>query len=194
MNSDDRLNDYLAALASRSSTPGGGAAAAISGAQAASLLAMVCHLTKDDRARAILESADAARAAFLALAEDDARCFDAVMAAWRLSGARREEMLEPALEAAAEVPLRMIEEAVALISPAEAIAEFGNPNLVTDTAIAALLLESTIAAARLNVLVNLKAMKTDAFRPGARIRLANAEAERERLRRLARRIDDALTA
>jgi methenyltetrahydrofolate cyclohydrolase len=81
-----QVGEFLDTLASRASTPGGGAVAGLAGAEAAALVAMVCHLTrnKEDTIAPVLRVAEAARRAFLQLADDDARTFAAVMTAWRL--------------------------------------------------------------------------------------------------------------
>ena len=72
--------------------PAGGAAGAVSGAVGAALIAMVGRLTVgkpgfedvDARMRAMVEKADAARLAFLGLADRDAHAFDDVMVAFKM--------------------------------------------------------------------------------------------------------------
>ena len=159
------LGDYLDALASKAGTPGGGSAAGITGAQACALMEMVCRLTRDQDAviAPILAAADAARARFLELARHDMDRFNEVMSAWRAPEAERQSRLQPALKGAAEVPLAMIDEAVGLIDDLVELSSVGNPNLITDTGIAALLLEATIRSSRLNVLINLQTIDDTKF-------------------------------
>lgn len=159
------IGDYLASLASKRGTPGGGAAAGLSGAQACALMSMVCRLTKESepRIKEITGAADAARAEFMSLADQDMEVFDAVMAAWKLPATDREAALQQALEAAARVPMAMIDEAVAMAPRVLELVDIGNPNLITDTGIAARLLEATISASRLNVLINTRAIENNAF-------------------------------
>ena len=86
------VGGFLEALASDAPTPGGGAAAGVSGAIGAALIAMVGRLTAGKEAFAAVEvrmheliaEADAARIAFLELADLDATAFDGVMAAFKL--------------------------------------------------------------------------------------------------------------
>ena len=86
------VDDYLATLASKSPTPGGGAVGAVSAATAAGLISMVARLTVgkpgfedlEDRMQAMIESGDAARAEFLELADRDAHAFDSVMVAFKM--------------------------------------------------------------------------------------------------------------
>ena len=57
----------------------------------------------------------------------------------------------------------MIDEAVGLIDDLVELSSVGNPNLITDTGIAALLLEATIRSSRLNVLINLQTIDDTKF-------------------------------
>ncbi len=83
------LGEFLAALASAEPVPGGGAAAAVSAALAASLTAMVVRLSLDRPKYAEFEelhtvalaASDAARMRFLELAEEDATAYAAYRAA-----------------------------------------------------------------------------------------------------------------
>src|SRR5262245_1681289 len=87
-----RLGDFLEALASGESTPGGGAAAALTGAMGAALVAMVCRLTLGrpryaEVAPLMEESAaeaDRLRGELLALADADAEAYQAFSAALAL--------------------------------------------------------------------------------------------------------------
>lgn len=89
---DERIDAFLAALASDAPTPGGGAVAGLAGAMGAALIEMVANLTLGragyeevaERMGAILAEAGAARGAFLELAERDASAFEGVMAAFRM--------------------------------------------------------------------------------------------------------------
>ena len=88
---DLRLRDLLDRFASTDPTPGGGSAAALSGATGAALVAMVCAMPKtrtgapEERARldAALGSAGEASSRLRALVDEDSAAFDAVMEARR---------------------------------------------------------------------------------------------------------------
>ena len=195
MTETDSLSDYLQALSSKAATPGGGAAAGLTGAQACALISMVCNLTRtrDSRIPHLLAIAEEAQTAFMSLAQQDMARFDAVMAAWRSPAQGRDERLQPALQAAAEVPLEMIDLAVSLIDCVRELAEIGNANLVTDTGIASLLIEATVRSARLNVLVNIKSIKNPDFVARARDRLADALGRLPELTQVNSDIDTQLT-
>jgi formiminotetrahydrofolate cyclodeaminase len=119
---EQTLTEFLAALAAPTPAPGGGAAAAISGATAAALVEMVAGLSlkkSPDGAEAALQQRTAAqmvtvRAELLTLADDDANAYDAFIQAMRLPKVEEHERdarsraMSAAAERAAEVPLKTL--------------------------------------------------------------------------------------
>ena len=108
---DNRIEQFLEALASQSATPGGGSAAAIIGAMGAALVSMVCNLTIGKKKYAevegdmknVLAEADALRKQLIGMIEDDVKAFDAVMGAYGLpketdaDKAKRDQAIQAAL-------------------------------------------------------------------------------------------------
>jgi methenyltetrahydrofolate cyclohydrolase len=174
--SEQRIEAYLGDLSSRDPTPGGGAAAALTAAQGAALLVMVCSLSTgrrfaeaSDEIERIREATSSGRDVLLALADADTAAFEQFMAAQRLprdtahDRNRRATAVQTALKAAAVVPLEMLELAVSLLPHAERLAAIGNPNLITDVGVAVRLLEAAAHSARLNVLINTRALRDPEF-------------------------------
>ena len=173
---DQSIRSWLEALASDAPTPGGGAAAGLAAATGAGLISMVGHLTigkpgfadVEDRMRAVTDRADAERAAFLDLADRDARAFDAVMQAFRLpketdeDRAARTLRIQEAYEGAAEVPLELAGRAVDLMEQAEDATAMGNPNAASDGYSAGSLLFAASLAAMANVRINAASLKDQA--------------------------------
>jgi formiminotetrahydrofolate cyclodeaminase len=173
---DVAIGTWLDELGSGSPTPGGGAAAGVAAATGAGLIAMVGHLTVgkegfedlDDRMRALVETADAERAAFLALADDDAEAFESVMASFKLPKGTDEEKaartmrIQEAYEAAAGVPLQLAERCVGLMELAEDATAMGNPNAASDGYSAGMLLFAAALAAMANVKINAAGLKDEA--------------------------------
>jgi methenyltetrahydrofolate cyclohydrolase len=190
------LQDYLTDLGAKTSTPGGGSAAAITGAQGAALLSMVCSFTrgKDDRVQAIHHQCSASIERFLMLAEQDIAAFKQVMVMYKqdLNDPRVHENYQQALHEAADVPGKMMSEAAQLADAAEYLAEQGNQNLITDVAIGANLLEATINSARANVLINFRAISDEAFKTTAGTAMHGCKDSARRLRSVSERILDAL--
>lgn len=169
---DCTLQQFIDDLASGSPTPGGGSAAAVSGAMAAALAEMVCNLTvgKDryadveDEMRKMQEKLTAVRAQLLVLADDDAAAFNDVMAAFKMpKGDERGRAIQEASKHAAQVPMETAEQCMAVLEYAEGIAKKGNQNSITDAGTAALLAHAALYAALYNVRINLGGIDDEAF-------------------------------
>lgn len=153
---DKTIREYLVQVAQKSSTPGGGAVAAVTAAEACALLSMVAHFTQDDLG-GLLDRTNKSRANLLSLAEEDSRAFNLVMAAYKGDGE-----LELALRDAAEIPAKIIRICCAHVTDLLLLAERGNRNLISDVAIAASLFSAALESSRFNVLINLRSMEGDA--------------------------------
>jgi formiminotetrahydrofolate cyclodeaminase len=167
------VHDLLGAFRSSDPTPGGGSAAALSGAIGASLLAMVAGLPKPAAATpgdlAILKTAGEKCAALAIgleeLIDRDSRAYDDVMAAYRLPKGTEDEKsarsraIQAALRAATEAPLDVMRACADAIVEAAAIARLGNPNASSDVAVGLELLQAGRRGARVNVEINLPGLK-----------------------------------
>jgi formiminotetrahydrofolate cyclodeaminase len=172
---DRRIAEFLETLGSDSPTPGGGAAAAVTGASGAALIAMVANLTIDkagyeeawDRMREILPVVGAGRDELLELADRDAAAFDEVMAAFRMpketddEKAARRRAIQLAFEGAASVPLRVAERAAQMIDLGREAVTLGNDNAASDGLSAAYLLYAAVECAAANVLINAASLKDE---------------------------------
>jgi formiminotetrahydrofolate cyclodeaminase len=173
---DEVIGTWLGELGSASATPGGGAAAGVSAATGAALIAMVGRLTigKEGfedlgaRMRSLVDSADAEREAFLSLADNDAVAFEKVMASFRLPKATDEDRaartmrIQEAYGGAAAVPLDLAERCVRLMELAEDATAMGNPHAASDGYSAGLLLFAAALAAIANVKINAAGLKDEA--------------------------------
>jgi len=185
------IRDFLAELSSAAPTPGGGAAAALTGAMSAALISMVCNLTVGRPRYAEVESAmqatlgqsESARQRLLELAEEDALAYRGVAAAYKLPRRNEEERsqraaaIQQALEQAAEPPLEVLTVSRALLSHCLAIAAHGNANVVSDAGVAAELCVAAVRSSILNVRVNLSEAKNSAFIARCEAAIASAEAD-----------------
>jgi formiminotetrahydrofolate cyclodeaminase len=170
---DRPLQEYLDQLASAEPTPGGGAAAALSGAQAAALASMVARLTlgKADYTAVqteiedILPQIEQLRALFQQLMQQDSDAYATFSRALKLprgtpeEKAARTRAVQAALGQAALVPLDVVECAATLLRLCQRIAEIGNVNLLSDIAVAAALATAAGTGAAWMVRVNLHSMK-----------------------------------
>ncbi|MCC7353760.1 MAG: cyclodeaminase/cyclohydrolase family protein [Anaerolineae bacterium] len=179
---EQTLTHSLGALAAATPTPGGGSAAALTGATAAALVEMVCGLTigrekfaaAQEEVKQVLARAQTLRPRLLALAEEDAAAFDALTAAYKLpkgteaEKSARGEAIQQALRAATETPVRTAEAAAEVVTLARAMVEKGNPNAASDAGVAVLLAEAAVQGAALNVRTNLGGLKDAGFAHRAR--------------------------
>jgi len=178
MNFEDRtFESFTDALASDAPTPGGGTASAAAGAAGAALVSMVLALTLSkekfavsaEALRPVADEAREARARFLALMDEDAASFDAMVAARKLpketdaEKAARSEAIQEAARHAADVPMETARCAATLLSRVPLVAEKGNPNAASDAGVAALLLAAAAEGALLNVGINLCSIKDPAY-------------------------------
>lgn len=168
---------YLDALASSQPTPGGGAAAALTGAQGAALLCMVCHLTLGQRRfvahanelTSLLVTLEQQRQLLLQLAQQDTEVFQQVISAYKLPKTdaagltHRAAAIQLALKAAAEVPLQVFQLCNAILPIVEKLATIGNPAVGSDVTVARHLLLATALSAKANVEVNLTGITDQEF-------------------------------
>jgi formiminotetrahydrofolate cyclodeaminase len=183
---DMSVGQFLDVLASKSSTPGGGAIAALSGAMAAGLITMVCELTVgrqryaafDDEARGLRERSMALRAELQQLAQADIAAFDHLSAAYKLpltteaDAASRRAAIQQTTRQATEVPMRIARAAVALLPLCAPLAQHGNRTAVSDVGVAALMVRAAVPAALINVEANLASLEDQIF-----VRQTRAQAE-----------------
>jgi glutamate formiminotransferase/formiminotetrahydrofolate cyclodeaminase len=159
---------FLDRLADGAPTPGGGSAAAQSGAMAAALVAMVGRLTMgkkkyadaEDQAQEIVSQADTLRGGLEAAVIRDAQAFDGVMVALRMpkdseaERAARAEAIEHATIQASEVPLEVAKKSVEVLRLAAELCSIGNTNALSDAGVAGNLAIAAVQSAALNVKVN----------------------------------------
>ena len=153
------MRGFLDQLAARTPTPGGGGAAAVTGALAAGLVAMAARFSERQLPEAgdLADQADELRRRVADLAEADARAYTSVLKALRLprdEAQRREARRREALEGAAAVPLEITTIGARVAQLAVRVAEAGNPNLRGDAVTAALLAAASARSAASLVDIN----------------------------------------
>ena len=172
---DATLMAFGEALASNRPTPGGGCAAALAGSLASALVAMVARTTAGskkfaDRAaqmEAIAREADALRADFLTLVDEDAAAFDQVMRAFRLPKATAEEQaartraIQDGYRTAAGPPMKVCDRAVRALELVVQVAAQGTPGAISDAGVAALLASAALEGGALNVRINLASLEDE---------------------------------
>jgi len=143
------LTKYLNDLSARLPAPGGGSAAALNAAMGASLVSMVVNFTLGKpkyavfakELKTILAKSEKLRKDFLELMDADIRAYQSKN-----------------IKKSLAVPLRLARLCLQAAKLCPPLIERGNVNLISDVAVAAVLLESAFTAACFNVEINLKSL------------------------------------
>ena len=171
------IENFLDALGSTASIPGGGAAAAELGATACALAEKTARITLANKNYVAVHEEAArwaslfheARDILLDLMDEDAKNFNLLMESYKKfkkegkSEAEIEEAMQDIYQKAAEAPAQM---ATVLTDLSELFTEVlhkGNKNLLSDSIMAAQFAMGAIHAAILNVRINLKSVRNDFF-------------------------------
>lgn len=167
------IDSFMEELSSKKPTPGGGGAAALSGAQGVALGEMVINLTLgkkryadvEEEMQELLTRLEELKAEFLRLADEDAVVFAPLAAAYSLpSGTdeekkEKEEVLEGLLLEASLVPIAVMERAVETLDIMEILAEKGSRMAVSDVGVGVQFVRTALLGAIMNVMINTKSMK-----------------------------------
>jgi formiminotetrahydrofolate cyclodeaminase len=164
-------------LSSSSPTPGGGGAAAAVAALGVALSSMAFNLTigkkqyneYDENIKQLiingLNKADILRNEFIQFIDKDAEAFIKVIEAFKLPKETKEqikirkEKIDESYENAALVPLQLALKAKEVYDIIEIACKYGNRNVITDAGAAAILINSVIETAVLNININLSGIK-----------------------------------
>ena len=162
------LTDFANETASESPAPGGGSIAAYAGVMGVALGTMVANLSAhkrgwDDRWEEFSDWAEkgiAYQNTLLDLVDEDTNAFNKIMDAFRLTKdtevdkAKRHTAIQAATKYAILTPFKVMETAYSSMEVMKAMADFGNPNSVTDAGVGALCARTAVIGAFLNVKIN----------------------------------------
>ncbi len=171
------IQTFLDELASKTSTPGGGGAAAVSGAMGAALISMVANFTigkkgcedVEDECKEILAKSEQLRADLTDAINDDVVVFNRVMSSYGMpketdeEKAARSTEIQAALKEATDVPLQCAKLCREVINLSQPIADKGNNNVISDAGVAVLAGYAGLRSAALNVYINIGGIKDKEF-------------------------------
>jgi len=174
---DMNVADFMNKLASSDPTPGGGSAAALSGAVGTSLLQMVANLTAgrkkfadhEELMQEIIAKCEAHSKALLEAIDKDADAYDQVSAAYKMAKetdeekAARSAAIQEALKVATMSPFAILELSYEVLGIAHKAIGKTNPNAASDLGVAAKNLKTAMDGAWMNILINLSGIKDEAF-------------------------------
>lgn len=167
------LEEYINDLSSDSPAPGGGAAAALTGAQGVALTMMVANHTRgkkkyseyEDLICEALDKGEKLKKSFLAGVDADKEAFGKVAAAYAMvhgteeeKEARRQAIAEASVPAAM-APFQVMKDGIEGLELTLSLMGKSNKNLVSDLYVAAIHLEGAVTSAAYNVFANTGSFK-----------------------------------
>src|SRR6266446_9469400 len=139
------------------------------GAMGAALAAMVARISfkkeKSEELKSYIEETENLRADFLRLVDDDSAAYARVAEAMKLprkteeEKKERQDRMQAALLAASRVPLEVAETARRLLDACERGVASASPMTASDIGVGALMAETALRGAALNVMINLASVK-----------------------------------
>ena len=167
---DLTVKEFLNKVAGSDPVPGGGSIAALNGAVASALTAMVANLTigkknyeeHEELMNHIASLALREKDVFIADIDRDSEAYDAVFACFKMPKATDEEKAARSA-AIQEVPMQVARNAYELMSVIADVARLGNRNAVTDACVAMMSARTAVLGALLNVRINLGSIKDKTF-------------------------------
>jgi formiminotetrahydrofolate cyclodeaminase len=170
---EESLKRYLDDLAAKLPAPGGGSAAALTAAMGVSLISMVVNFTLgkpkyaqyENELKGVLEKSEKLREEFLNLVDKDVTAYQS-------------KNLRDALG----VPFMVARLCFEGIKLCPGLIKKGNINLISDVAVAAVLLESAFISAGFNVEINLKSLGDEKVAKPIRKELAQKQNSVKKIR------------
>ena len=174
---DLTVDKFMSKVSGSEPAPGGGSIAALNGAIAAALTAMVAGLTigkknyteheelmERVRGLALIQQGD-----FLQNVDRDAEAYYQVFACYKMPKATDEEKelrgkaIQEATRYAALVPMQVARNAYQLMTIINDVARYGNKNAVTDACVAMMSARTAVLGALMNVRINLGSLDDKPF-------------------------------
>ena len=169
--------DFVDVLASKSAVPGGGGAAALTGAIGIALGSMVCNLTigkkkyaeYEESVKSILEKARELEKDLINMIDEDAECFLPLSKAYGLPSSTEEEKkikadtMESALKIACEVPIKIVKVCYEAIKLHEDLVDKGSRLAISDVGVGVQCLRAAILSGQLNVIININSIKDEEY-------------------------------
>ncbi|NDV60483.1 cyclodeaminase/cyclohydrolase family protein [Bacteroides sp. 519] len=177
MLTDLTVKEFLDKVAGNDPVPGGGSVAALNGAIASALTAMVANLTigkknYEEHQEFMQRAIEAAREGidlFVVNVDRDSEAYNKVFDCFKMpkttdeEKAARSAAIQEATKFAATVPMEVARKAYYLMLLIKDVAHLGNQNAVTDACVAMMSARSAVLGALMNVRINLGSLKDKEF-------------------------------
>ena len=174
---DKSCKDFVEVLASKAAVPGGGGAAAMGGAIGMALSNMVGNLTVgkkkyadvEGEVKELLGKGDKIIAELEDLVDKDAEVFEPLSKAYGLpkntpeEAKYKAETMENCCKVACSVPMEIMRKAYEGIKIHNRMGQIGTMIAISDVGCGVVFLKAALIAGRLNVIINLNAIKDSGF-------------------------------
>lgn len=169
MNKEKSISKFLDDLSSNSSTPGGGSAAALSGALTASVISFIANLTigKDKyknvetEVKKILNETEKLKKEMLLMIDQDSEILKSILASYKNNNQKQSEKI---CQKAVNFSMKMAKKSVELMQLNLEISKIGNKMLASDFEVAAYLGEAAVGSSIANLKINLKPLTDKSYK------------------------------
>ena len=157
------IEEFLNDLSSNNSIPGGGSAAALSGALNAAVISFIANLTigkekykeVEAEAKEILAESEELKKEMLLMIDQDSKILSDILDSYKTGD---ENKVKTVCQDAVEFSMDMTKKAVRLMRLSLEISEIGNRMLASDFEVAAYIGDAAVSSAIANVKINLKSL------------------------------------
>ncbi|MFN2340499.1 MAG: cyclodeaminase/cyclohydrolase family protein [Halanaerobium sp.] len=181
------IDEFLNELGSSNSIPGGGSAAALSGALNAAVISFIANLTVgkekykevEAEAKEILTESEELKKEMLLMIDQDSKILSDILDSYK---AGDQTKVKEVCQDAVEFSMDMTKKAVRLMRLSLEISEIGNRMLASDFEVAAYIGDAAVGSAIANVKINLKSLDDQEYKENIKKEYLKLKDESSRLK------------
>lgn len=181
------IEEFLDDLSSSNSIPGGGSAAALSGALNAAVVSFIANLTigkkkyqeVEAEAKEILVESEELKKEMLLMIDQDSKILSDILDSYK---AGDQDRVKTVCQDAVEFSMDMTKKAVRLMRLSLEISEIGNRMLASDFEVAAYIGDAAVGSAIANVKINLKSLDNEEYKKNIKKEYLKLKEESSRLK------------
>jgi len=182
------IEEFLNDLSSSNSIPGGGSAAALSGALNAAVISFIANLTigkekykeVEAEAKEILAESEELKKEMLLMIDQDSRILSDILDSYKAGDKNK---VKTVCQDAVEFSMDMTKKAVRLMRLSLEISEIGNRMLASDFEVAAYIGDAAVSSAIANVKINLKSLDNQEYKENIKNEYLKLKKESSRLKK-----------
>ncbi|SIR52660.1 cyclodeaminase/cyclohydrolase family protein [Halanaerobium kushneri] len=181
------IEEFLDDLSSKNSIPGGGSAAALSGALNAAVISFIANLTigkekykeVEAEAKEILTESEELKKEMLLMIDQDSKILSDILDSYK---AGDQDKVKSVCQDAVEFSMDMTKKAVRLMRLSLEVSEIGNKMLASDFEVAAYIGDAAVGSAIANVKINLQSLDNEEYKSNIKKEYLKLKDESSRLK------------